>query len=150
MTLTVTRDDGLTISDDASRLDIDRIHAWLATSYWAPDRDRATVERSIANSAAYGVYDAGGVQVAHTRAITDFTTFAWVCDVFVDSGWRGRGVGSWLVGVVVEHLTEVGVSRVVLATRDAHEVYARLGFEPLRVPSTWMEVDRRAHRLDPA
>lgn len=150
MTLNVIRDDGLTISDDPARLDIERICAWLATSYWAPDRDRATIERSIAGSATYGVYDDGGTQIALTRAITDYTTFAWICDVFVDESWRGRGVGSWLVGAVVAQLADSGVSRLVLATRDAHEVYARLGFEPLRVPSTWMELDRRPHRLDPA
>lgn len=142
----VHRDDGLTISDEFARLDIDAICRWLAGSYWANNRDRATIERSLANSASYGVYSPTGAQIALTRATTDFASFAWIGDVFVDEAWRGRGVGSWLVGSVVAKLREIGVPRVVLATRDAHEVYRRLGFGPLRVPTTWMEIDERPNR----
>ena len=144
-----TRADGLTISDDRSRLDLDRICAWLATSYWANDRDRATIERSIANSSTYGVYTPEGEQVALTRATTDLASFAWLGDVFVDDAWRGRGIGTWLVESVVGHLRELGVPRFVLGTRDAHEVYRRVGFEPLRVPAIWMEIDVRASRPRP-
>lgn len=150
VTLSISRADGLVISDDRDRLDVDRIHGWLLSSYWAADRDRPAVERTIANSAAFGVYDPAGEQVAFARAVTDWAAFAWVADVFVAEAWRGRGVGSWLVASIIEHLTAMSVPRIVLATRDAHEVYARLGFEPLRVPSTWMEIDRRPHRLEPA
>lgn len=137
------RDDGLTISDEPGRLDVDAICAWLASSYWANDRDRATVERSLANSAPYGVYSPDGAQVALARVTTDFASFAWIGDVFVDQAWRGRGIGTWLVGSAVARLRGLGVPRFVLATRDAHGVYERLGFGPLRVPATWMEIDER-------
>jgi len=140
------RADGLTISDDRARLDVDRISAWLAESYWANDRDRATIERSLANSRAYGVYLPSGEQVALARACTDLASFAWLADVVVDASWRGRGIGGWLVESVVEHLAGLGVPRLVLTTRDAHGVYERIGFGPLRVPATWMEIDRRANR----
>jgi GNAT superfamily N-acetyltransferase len=145
----LTRADGLTISDDRSRLDLDRICAWLADSYWANDRDRDTIERSIANSITYGVYTPEGEQIAMTRATTDLASFAWLGDVFVDDAWRGRGIGTWLVESVVRHLRELGVPRFVLGTRDAHEVYRRVGFEPLRVPAIWMEIDVRASRPRP-
>lgn len=139
-------DDGLVISDDPDRLDLDRICAWLGASYWASYRDRATVERSLAGSRGYGVYAPDGMQVALTRVVSDDATFAWLCDVVVDEAWRGRGIGSWLIGAVVERLRTDGVPRIVLTTRDAHSVYAPAGFEPLRVPRTWMEIDVRPTR----
>lgn len=148
--LTVERDDGLVISDDPSRLDRALIGRWLASTYWASDRSAEAIERSIANSQSYGVYTPDGAQIALTRATTDFASFAWLGDVFVDEAWRGKGVGRWLVGTVVEHLRGLGVPRFVLATRDAHGVYEALGFEPLRIPELWMEIDDRATRPNPS
>ncbi|MDT4961859.1 MAG: hypothetical protein QOF87_1506 [Pseudonocardiales bacterium] len=144
------RRDGLTISDDPARLDIGRIRAWLAESYWASDRSAEAIDRSIANSRVYGVYTAASEQVALTRVTTDLASFAWLGDVVVDEAWRGRGIGRWLVGAVVEHLKGVGVPRFVLTTRDAHGVYSELGFDALRVPETWMEIDLRATRPNAA
>jgi GNAT superfamily N-acetyltransferase len=149
MTFTVTRDDGLTISDDPSLLDIDRICEWLAASYWASDRDRATIERSIANSRPYGGYSPDVGQIALARVTTDLASFAWIGDVVVDEAWRGKGIGTWLMRAVVDHLTELGVPRLVLTTRDAHGVYERIGFGRLRVPATWMEIDTRRNRPSP-
>jgi GNAT superfamily N-acetyltransferase len=144
------RDDGLVISDDPARIDLARVRAWLASSYWASDRSAEAVERCVQNSRSYGVYTSTGEQVALTRATTDLASFAWLADVFVDQAWRGRGIGRWLVGAVVEQLRAIGVPRFVLATRDAHSVYAALGFGPLRVPQTWMEIDLRATRPNPS
>ena len=123
-------------------------------AYWALGRTRETVKKAIAGSRTMGVYrDRGdgmpGEQVAFARAVTDGATYAWVCDVFVAPAARGVGVGSAMVGELVRWLEAQGIMRVVLATRDAHEVYARLGFEPLANPSTWMERDRRPQRLAP-
>jgi GNAT superfamily N-acetyltransferase len=100
------------------------------------------VERSIAASLNLGAYD-GTEQVAYARIVTDSATFAWVCDVFVDASVRGRGVGTWLMRAVVDHLHRLGVYRILLATRDAHEVYARVGFTPLADVGQWMELDTR-------
>lgn len=144
------RVDGLTASDDPARLDLDRICRWLAASYWAGHRDRGTVERSLAGSSCYGAYTADGTQVAFTRAVTDGATFAWICDVVVDEAWRGRGIGTWLVGGVIADLRGGAITRLLLATRDAHGVYAPLGFEPLRTPAAWMEIDARPSRPAPA
>jgi len=147
--------DGFVISMDPVHLDVDRVHAWLSDdAYWALGRPRDTTERAIAGSRVMGVYrDRGdgmpGEQVAFARSVTDGATFAWVCDVYVDAAVRGMGVGGWMVGTLVSGLEAEGVQRVVLATRDAHEVYARLGFEPLANPTTWMERDRRPQRPKP-
>jgi GNAT superfamily N-acetyltransferase len=142
----LTRPDGFLISDDRSRLDVDRIVAWLESSYWATGRTRTAVERSLEHSATYGLYDPAGIQVALTRAVTDFATFCWIGDVFVDESVRGRGLGSWLVGTVLDHQRSLGVPRFLLGTRDAHQVYERLGFEALRVPSIYLELDERKTR----
>jgi GNAT superfamily N-acetyltransferase len=146
VTFELIRDDGYVISDDRGRLDLDRVVAWLESSYWATGRSRTAVERSIEHSATYGLYDASGTQVALTRAVTDFATFCWIGDVFVDESVRGLGLGSWLVGTVLEHQRSLGVPRFLLGTRDAHQVYERLGFEPLRVPSIYLELDERTNR----
>lgn len=146
------RDDGLEISTDPARLDVDRITHWLAEqSYWATGRPRDVVERSLAGSLNLGVHAPleGGdwEQVALARVVTDGATFAWICDVFVDDAWRGRGIGSWLMRECVTELRERrGVTRLLLATRDAHAVYAQAGFVPLEEAWRWMEIDHRPTR----
>ncbi|MGC4895605.1 GNAT family N-acetyltransferase [Micromonospora sp. DT31] len=141
---TLTRADGYQISTDPDRIDLERVHTWLATdSYWAVGRDRETIERSFAGSIGFGVYRPGdGCQVAVARVVTDRATFGWLCDVYVDRAERGRGLGTWLAGAARDHLAELGVLRLVLATVDAHGVYAKLGFQPT-APDRWMELDMR-------
>jgi len=140
-----TRSDGHLISTDPARLDLDLVHRWLSTdAYWALGRDRETVVRAFAGSLPFGVYrPEDGRQVAVARVVTDGATFAWLCDVYVDRAARGRGLGGWLAEAVRDHLAELGVRRILLATNDAHQVYARVGFTPLDTPERWMNLDRR-------
>ncbi|MEH1012343.1 GNAT family N-acetyltransferase [Micromonospora sp. CPCC 206060] len=137
--LNLTRDDGYQLSTDPDRLDLARVHHWLSTdAYWAQGRTREVVERSFAGSLPFGIYRPDGRQVAVARAVTDRVTFAWLCDVYVDEDERGRGLGTWLVGAVRDELTALGVYRIMLATADAHDVYAKVGFTPLTDPERWM------------
>lgn len=128
------------LSSDKKRLDVALIHDYLSgDSYWAAGRDRATVDRSIEHSyLVMGAYDDKGGQVGFARMVTDLATWAWLCDVFVLAEHQGIGLGSALVGAVVEHRDVVDVSRQFLATADAHGLYAKFGFEPLTDPSRWM------------
>ena len=112
-------------------------------AYWTAGRSRESVEASIENSFLYGVLDGEGEIVAFARALTDRATFLWVCDVYVNRASRGQGLGTWMVAEVVDHWTKVGVPRFLLATRDAHEVYAKVGFSPVASPDRYMEIDRR-------
>jgi len=142
------REDGLEICLGTSRVNVEMVHRWLAEdAYWALGRSRDLVERSLAGSLVAGVYDgpdAGARQVALARVVTDDATFAWICDVYVERDFRGRGIGSWLSQALVEELMEHrGIRRLLLATRDAHAVYAKAGFEPLAGVWRWMEIDRR-------
>jgi len=126
------------LSDDRDRLDIARIHGWLASSYWSPGIERERVERAIAGSHPIGAYR-DGVQVGFARAITDRATFAWIADVFVDDSARGQGIGRAMAGWFVDHPDLTGLRRIGLVTADAHGVYAKLGFHPLLRPDRYME-----------
>ncbi|MEU1274501.1 GNAT family N-acetyltransferase [Streptomyces sp. NPDC005799] len=132
--------DGYEISTDPDRLDVDRVHRWLSTdAYWAKGRPREKHDRAVASSLNFGVYDTvSGDQVAYARVVTDRSTFAWLCDVYVDRSVRGKDIGTAMVGAVRDHLLPFGLRRVLLATADAHGVYAKLGFEPLAQPDIWM------------
>ena len=141
----ITRADGYILSTDPARIDLDRVYGWLSTdAYWAKGRSRETVVRSIEASTVFGIYRPGdAAQVAFARALTDGATFAWLCDVYVDPAERGRGLGTWLATATKDHLLETGVRRVLLATWDAHGVYAKAGYAPLAAPEQWMELDLR-------
>ena len=133
------RRDEFEISDDRSRLDIKLIHEYLTTeSYWATGRNVETVERSIENSLPFGVYKEGD-QVGFARVLTDYATFAWIADVFVLNEYRGRGLSKWLMDVILAHPKLQGFRRWVLATKDAHELYRKYGFQELKRPERWME-----------
>jgi len=127
------------ISTDPDRLDVDAIWGWLRESYWTPGIPRAAVERGIRHSIAFGIYE-GARQVGFARVITDRTSFAYLADVFVDPAARGRGLSSWLMEVIAAHPDLQGLRRFMLATRDAHGLYARHGFRPLAHPEYFMEI----------
>ena len=143
---TTTHPDGYTLSSDPTLVDADLVYGWLSTdAYWALGRPREMFDKSFAGSLVFGLYrpeSEGGGQVAFARVVTDGATFAWLCDVYVDRAARGRGLGTWMVEQVRAELERIGVRRVLLATLDAHEVYAKIGFTPLAEPDRWMEYRR--------
>ncbi|MFJ2258786.1 GNAT family N-acetyltransferase [Streptomyces sp. NPDC087844] len=132
--------EGYEISTDSARVDVDRVHRWLADdAYWALDRPREKHQRAMAGSLNFGVYETvSGDQAAYARVVTDGATFAWLCDVYVDRSARGQGLGTALVTAVRDHLRPLGLRRVLLATHDAHGVYEKLGFKVLDRPDRWM------------
>ena len=127
-----------TISTEKSRLDLEVIHRFLDTSYWAAGRSVETIRRSIENSVSFGIYK-GNEQVGFARVITDYATFAWIADVFVLEEHRAKGLSKWLMEVIITHPELQGFRRWVLATKDAHELYRRFGFTALTRPERWME-----------
>ena len=132
----------LTVSTDDRLLDVERIHRWLSEdAYWSRGRSLATVERSLRHSVNVGAYAEtadGLVQVGLLRIVTDRATFAWVCDVYVDPARRGEGIGRLLLAEAETVLSRLGVNRALLATADAHGLYADFGFGPLEDGSRWM------------
>jgi GNAT superfamily N-acetyltransferase len=117
------------ISTDAARLDVRAVHAYLTRSYWSPGIPFETVERALRHSLCFGVYHAAsGAQVGLARVVTDHATFAYLCDVYVLEEHRGHGLGKRLMREVMAHPALTGARRAMLATRDAHGLYARHGF----------------------
>ncbi len=130
---------GIVASDNKARIDLDTVHGFLRSSYWAEGIPRETVERSIRNSLAMGLYD-GDRMIGFSRVVTDYATFAYLGDVFVLEAWRGRGLATWLTQCLVDHPELQGMRRWLLATRDAHGVYAKVGFAPLAAPQSLMTI----------
>ncbi len=129
------------ISTDRSRLDVALIHDFLRSSYWAQGIPRAVVERSIQHSLCFGAF-LGGRQVGFARVISDFASFAYVADVFVVPEHRGRRISKLLMRAIIEHPDLQGLRRILLATRDAHGLYAQFGFEPLTHPEHFMTLHK--------
>jgi len=129
------------VSTERELLDLDRVHAFLAECYWAKGIPRDVVVRSIENSLCFGLY-AAGKQIGFARVISDYATYAYIGDVFVIESFRGRGLGKWLMECVLEHPRLQGLRRWSLVTRDAHGLYAQLGFGPLKKPQNYMELHR--------
>ena len=131
--------DDYEIDSDLARMDLDLVHQWLSTdAFWALGRTRETVETAARNSLNFGVFTSGGSQVAYARVATDGATFGWLCDVYVDRDHRGRGLGTRLSEAVVAMLRPMRLKRVLLATSDAHELYARVGFVTMPDPEMLM------------
>ena len=130
--------ENLLISTDPARLDLDAICDMLNRSYWAKGRTKEIIARYIQYSMVFGVYD-GTRQVGLARIVSDYTTFAWLCDVFIHEDFRGKGIGKWLVETILAHPDLQGLRRIMLATSSAHSLYAKYGFQVLATPENWME-----------
>lgn len=130
------------LTTDRTAIDVGAVHAFLEQSYWTPGVPLEVVQRALAHSLNFGLLRDQQL-VGFARVITDYATFAYVADVFVLPEFRGQGLGTWMMSRIVAHPELQGLRRWCLVTRDAHEVYARVGFEPTAVPERWME------KLDP-
>ena len=136
-----TFDDYL-ISTDPARLDVGVIHGFLRESYWAEAIPREVVERAVENSLCFGVYYRSE-QIGFARVVSDYSTFAYIADVFVLAPWRGRGISKALMAEVIHHPDLQGLRRWLLGTKDAHGLYQRFGFTAPQFP------DRQMERADP-
>ncbi len=128
-----------TINTDRELLKIDAIHKFLSEeSYWAQERTREQTETAIKNSLSFGVYKAEK-QIGFARVVTDYATFAYLGDVYILEEFRGRGLSKWLMRVIINHPDLQGFRRWILATKDAHALYAKYDFTALKFPDRWME-----------
>ena len=129
------------LTDDRRRLDLPLIHRWLSEeSYWAEGRTEEVVAKSIERSVSLGCFSPLNEQVGFARWVTDGATFGWLCDVFVDASFRGQGLGKFIVETAVDHPDVRGIRLLLLGTRDAHELYRKVGFVEVPEPHRWMEL----------
>jgi GNAT superfamily N-acetyltransferase len=129
---------GFSISTDKAKLDLELICTFLSSAYWANQRTRATILKSLEHSLCFGLYHHQN-QIGLARVVTDYATFAYLCDVFVLEEFQRRGLGKFLMENVMAHSELTNLRRFMLATRDAHGLYAQFGFEGLSAPDRWME-----------
>ena len=130
-----------TVSTDPRRIELDLVHGFLTECYWAKGIPREVVAGSVQNSLCFGLYS-NGKQIGFARVISDYATYAYIGDVFVLESFRGRGLGKWLMECIMQHPRLQGLRRWSLVTRDAHAVYAHLGFTPLKNPQNYMELQQ--------
>lgn len=131
--------DEFTITTDPSKLDVRAIHAYLTRSYWSEGIPQPIIERALANSLCFGLLH-GETQIGLARVVTDRATYAYLCDVYVLEGFRGKGLGVWLMECVMNHPDLRALRRFSLATRDAHGLYRKFGFLELKKPESQMEI----------
>jgi len=129
------------ITTDPACFDVPAIHAFLAQSYWSPGVPLAVVQRAIDNSLCFAVL-CDRRQVGFARVVTDRATFAYLADVYILEAHRGRGLSHLIIDHVLGHPDLQGLRRMLLATRDAHDLYGRHGFKPLAAPQRFMEIHR--------
>jgi GNAT superfamily N-acetyltransferase len=131
----------IAISLDPARLDITAIHAFLTGSYWSPGVPADVVALAVAGSVCVGAFD-GSAQIGFARLVTDRATFAYLADVYVLEPYRGRGLARQMLDALFDHAQVRGLRRMLLVTRDAHDLYAKYGFTPLAAPDRFMELHR--------
>ena len=131
---------GFLISTNKDLLQVDLIFDYLNDdSYWAQGIPREKLEKGIANSLCFGVYQQN-VQAGFARVVTDYATFAYICDVFILPDFRQKGLSKWLMQTIVKHPELQGLRRWSLATLDAQGLYNQFGFTQVANPDRWMEI----------
>jgi GNAT superfamily N-acetyltransferase len=129
------------ISTDKRQLQVSRIHHFLSQAYWCLGIPSAVVVASIENSICFGLYhEKDNIQVGFARLVTDQSTFAWLCDVYVEQPYRGLGLSRWLIECIVSSRYVRGLRRICAATKDAHSLYMNCGFKATDTPANWMEI----------
>jgi GNAT superfamily N-acetyltransferase len=132
------REGDVLISCDRSRLDVERVHAFLTNAYWSEGVSRETIERGIENSIPFSLY-LEGEQVGFARVISDRASYAYLADVYIEEPHRGKGLSKLLMRAVMAHPELRGLRRWILGTRDAHGLYRQFGFTEMQRPERWME-----------
>jgi len=129
-------------SYDPQDLDIERVIEWLSNdAYWAIGRDSETIKASFINSVPISVRGEGGEFLGIGRLVTDGYTFGWLCDVYVHPDYRGLGIGHAIARAATSYFNNSPKFRLILKTRDAHQVYKECGFHELSSPENWLGIE---------
>ncbi|WP_434362773.1 GNAT family N-acetyltransferase [Parasalinivibrio latis] len=128
------------ITTDLNEMDFEAIHGFLSESYWSAGIPKATLRKGLENSLCFGILDGQNRLVGFGRMVTDKATFAYLADVFVVEAHRGKGLSKWLVSTIQAHPDLQGLRRIMLATGDAHGLYAQFGFEAIAQPEILMQI----------
>ncbi len=131
--------DSYYVTSDRSKLDIQAVYQLLKQTYWAEKRPGEIVIKSLENSLCFSLFE-DNKQIGLVRVVTDYATFAYLCDVIIDENYRHKGLGEWFLKCVFKHPELKNLRRWCLATKDAHTFYEKFGFRPLSQPENFMEI----------
>ena len=134
--------DGFKLSTDKDLLDLELIYKVLSGTYWAENIPVEVIAKSVEHSLCFGLYHGDGQQLGFARMVTDRATFAYLADVFVIPGYRGKGLSKFMMKAILEHPDMKGLRRIMLATRDAHGLYKQFGFTAVPNPEIFMQIHR--------
>jgi N-acetylglutamate synthase-like GNAT family acetyltransferase len=132
--------DGYKISEDLSEIDLKAVHGYLSNAYWSKGIPFEKMYEALQNSLCFGILTESGSQIGFARMITGKATFAYLADVFILQDHRGKGLSKWLMEAILSHRDLQGLRRMMLATKDAHGLYKKFGFEALENPEKLMEL----------
>ncbi len=129
------------IEDGFDRMDFDKVTDMLSGTYWSKGIGKEEVKKGAGNSAlVVGAFTDNHRQIGYARVISDKTRFAYVLDVVVDEDYRRQGVGQSMISYILTHPELDDVYQWLLITKDAHGVYQKVGFGPVKHPGDWMEI----------
>lgn len=131
--------EGFRVSSNRDEMDIDAVHDFLSSSYWAKGISKELLTKAINNSLCFGVFHTTGFQVGFARMISDYATYAYLADVYVVENYRGLGLSKLLMESIASHPDLQGLRPITLATLDAHGLYEKYGFSALQKPELFME-----------
>lgn len=133
------------VSTDKDLLQVSKIHDYLSTqAYWCLGIPKETIKKAIEGSLCFGLYqyalDSKRIQIGFARVVTDQSTFAWLCDVYIEEKHQKQGLAKWLIECVMSHPELQNLRRICLTTKDAHGLYEKFGFKVTSTPESWMEI----------
>lgn len=135
------KDEGYQMITEREAFDVAALQPLYAQMYWANARPTEIIEKSLDHSLLYGVEKDGKI-VAFSRWVTDYATYAYLCDVIVDEAHRGKGLAKWILSEALSRPDLSTMRRLSLVTQDAHGVYEAFGFKPIDHAERYMELFR--------
>ncbi len=127
------------ITTDLKSIDMEKVYELLSESYWANNRSQNIINKSIENSLCFSLFHKSK-QIGFFRVITDYATYAYLCDIIIDRDFRHKGLGKWSLECIFNHPELKNIKRWSLITKDAHEFYRQFGFTELNNPERYMEL----------
>lgn len=125
------------VTNKLLEMDFDSIYEFISNSYWSKGIPKLVFAKALENSLCFGLMQ-GSEQLGFARMITDRASFAYLADVFIHDQYRGQGLSTVLLDAVFTHPDIQGLRRMILATRDAHGIYEKYGFEAIADPARLM------------
>lgn len=135
--------DGYYISEDKSKLQIDKIFRFISNAYWGGGRTLEEVKLAIDSSLCFGIYSHDNDQIGFGRVVTDYSFFGYFSDVIIFEKYQNCGYGKILIAHMQDHPVMKKLRTIALKTLDAHTLYEKYGFDKIGDSPIWMSIERQ-------